>query len=210
MGYLAALLSLSILACSEADVQTPDDFPDYPGARGYTQLVPHPPTGSLIMFGGESSKRFSYEATWSYNAAENNWMRFETDVHPANAGGVAAAYDAESDRVIFLFTTRLDASAPRGLVRLTETWAFDVLSSTWTNMNPSPAPFGLMGARMVYDSESDRIILFGGADFTKEEAEWFNSTWAYDFNSNTWCRALTKARTWCNGAKPRSAPAIWT
>lgn len=138
------------------------------------------------MFGGESTKRFSYEATWSYNVAENEWMRFETEVHPAQAGGTAAAYDAESDRIIFLFTTRLDASAPRGLVRLTETWAFDVSSSTWTNMNPDPAPFGLMGARMVYDSESDRIILFGGADFTKEEATWFNPTWTYDFNANSW------------------------
>lgn len=138
------------------------------------------------MFGGESNTRFSYETTWSYNVAANTWTRLETAVHPARADGAAAAYDAESDRIIFLFSTRLDSTAPRGLVRLSETWAFDVSRGTWTDMKPAPAPFGLMGARMAYDAESDRIVLFGGADFTKPQAEWFNATWAYDFNSNTW------------------------
>lgn len=34
---------------------------------------------------------------------------------------------------------------------------------------------------MAYDSESDRVILFGG-----EGAESLGDTWAYDFNTNTW------------------------
>ncbi len=140
------------------------------------------------MFGGESNSRFSYEAIWSYNIAENNWTRFETDNHPVRAGGMTAAYDSESDKVIYLFQSHLDSFAPMGLSLFSETWAFDVTSGSWTNMNPEPAPFGLQGNNMVYDSESDRIILFGGADFTKglSNADWFNPTWAYDFNSNTW------------------------
>jgi len=36
---------------------------------------------------------------------------------------------------------------------------------------------------MVYDAESDRIILFGGAD---ENFEGERTTWAYDFNTDTW------------------------
>ena len=36
---------------------------------------------------------------------------------------------------------------------------------------------------MVYDTESDRIILFGGAD---ENFEGERTTWAYDFNTDTW------------------------
>jgi hypothetical protein len=35
------------------------------------------------------------------------------------------------------------------------------------------------GAAMVYDSESDRMILYGGDAFGSE-------TWAYDLNTNTW------------------------
>src|SRR5207247_928182 len=35
---------------------------------------------------------------------------------------------------------------------------------------------------MAYDSESDRVLLFGGA-YTRD-----NETWAYDFNANAWTR----------------------
>ena len=41
---------------------------------------------------------------------------------------------------------------------------------------------------MAYDTESDRIILFGGVDasFAGER-----TTWAYDFNTDTWTRQAT-------------------
>src|SRR5439155_6266736 len=38
---------------------------------------------------------------------------------------------------------------------------------------------------MAYDSESDRVILFGGLGASSGE---FNDTWAYDFNTNTWTK----------------------
>ncbi len=186
IGIGAFFLLTVVTASCSADGQTPTDSETYPDARGYAQLISHPPSGTVILFGGESNRRFSFEAIWSYDPAEDTWKRFDTPVHPVAVGGTAAAYDAESDRIVFVFSTRLDSSAPRGYVRLSETWAFDVSSGQWTKMNPDPAPFGLMGARMSYDSESDRIILFGGADFTSDPAEWFNTTWSYDFNSNSW------------------------
>ncbi len=39
------------------------------------------------------------------------------------------------------------------------------------------------GYELAYDAESDRVILFGGAN----EVAWgLNDTWAYDYNTNTW------------------------
>lgn len=160
----------------------------YPQARGFTQLVYHPPSGEIVMFGGESNSRTSFRDTWAYDVSTNTWQDRMPDSNP-KSGGMSAAYDAESDLVIFYFTTILDSTGPNGLRRISETWVYDVSANTWTNMKPRVAPFGLMGARMAYDSQSDRIVLFGGADFTQIiDTPYFSETWSYDFNTNTWTR----------------------
>ena len=176
-------LSIDVAQPSEI---TPEDLAPVPGKRGYGALVIHPPSNSAILFGGESEKRFSYEATWSYDLTDHQWNRLDAHNGPRGVGGIAVAYDSHSDKIIYYFGTRLDRESDRGLVRLSETWAFDVDSKTWEKMSPINEPFGMMGARMSYDIESDRVIFFGGADFTKEDAEWFNSTWAYDYDNDSW------------------------
>jgi N-acetylneuraminic acid mutarotase len=40
-----------------------------------------------------------------------------------------------------------------------------------------------LGARIAYDSESDRMILFGGLG---KDWLFYDDTWAYDYNTNTW------------------------
>jgi N-acetylneuraminic acid mutarotase len=89
-------------------------------------------------------------------------------------------YDTESDRVInYLFFT----STSSEYKSLGELLAYDANSDTWINTNASVAPFGHVGARMAYDSESDRIILFGGVSL--QTGDLFNETRSYDFNTNT-------------------------
>jgi N-acetylneuraminic acid mutarotase len=53
---------------------------------------------------------------------------------------------------------------------------------SWTNLNPSIKPNAMVGHSMVYDSDSDKIILFGGFDGEKD----YNETWLYDYNTNNW------------------------
>ena len=42
----------------------------------------------------------------------------------------------------------------------------------------------MVGQRIVYDSESDRIIMFGGVDFSNFKL--VDETWVYDYNTNSW------------------------
>lgn len=90
------------------------------------------------------------------------------------------AYDSQSDRVVVYLgsTAQLKGTS--------RTLAYDYNSDTWTDMNPAEAPFGLLGARMVYDSESDRIILFG--NFSTETFRETPETWVYDYESNSWMK----------------------
>ncbi|MEE8199047.1 MAG: kelch repeat-containing protein [Thermoplasmata archaeon] len=116
-----------------------------------------------------------------------------TNANPASAPSprvlAGMAYDSESDRVI-LFGGRLaDANDD-------ETWAYDFNSNTWTNMNPSVKPLARNYPTMAYDSESDRIVLFGG----QTEGGLSGETWAYDYNTDTWINMAPGA-----APSPRSA-----
>jgi len=93
-------------------------------------------------------------------------------------------YDSENDLIILfggythLLTTEIDH----------ETWAFDYNSNTWTQLNP----VGNLHRRwqsMAYDSESGKIILFGGN--TGDDVYNFrNDTWVFDYNFNNWTMML--------------------
>jgi len=94
---------------------------------------------------------------------------------------LAMAYDSESDRVILFGGNLGRLFGPSGR----DTWSYDPTTNRWTQVNPSIRPSARGGHDMVYDTESDRIILFGGvnASFAGNR-----TTWAYDFNTDTWTR----------------------
>ena len=66
-------------------------------------------------------------------------------------------------------------------IPLGETWIYDLNTNTWMNVEPSTKPSARYDHAMAYDSESDRVILFGGQDYTPSD-----ETWTYDFNANAW------------------------
>lgn len=102
-------------------------------------------------------------------------------LNPAPRGYMSMAYDVESDQVIMFGGQTGDYRDPASYSD--ETWSYDVSAEEWTQMKPSSSPSKRSAADMVYDTESDRAILFGGAD----QISWdFNDTWAYDYNSNIW------------------------
>jgi hypothetical protein len=84
--------------------------------------------------------------------------------------GVNLAYDSESDRVI-AFGGWLDVYAD-------DTWAYDVNSDTWTQMQPEVAPPGRNFSAMAYDPVTDQVVLFSAGGY--------RDTWAYDYDSDTW------------------------
>jgi hypothetical protein len=51
-------------------------------------------------------------------------------------------------------------------------------------MNPANQPVRI-GHQIVYDEESDLIILFGGTN-TSDYFAFYNDIYSYDYNSNNW------------------------
>jgi hypothetical protein len=100
-------------------------------------------------------------------------------LNPSARGYVSMAYDSESDKII-LFGGQIEG---RGIIPNGETWAYDIASNTWTEMKPDAGPAIKAAVDLVYDAESDRVILFGGGG---EQLNIMSDTWAYDYNTNTW------------------------
>lgn len=117
--------------------------------------------------------------TWAYDPATGAWQAMTPPTAPPASEG-PLAYDDKADLIIYVATLDGMTFGP-----LSETWAYDYNSDTWaqltTNQTPSP---GMVGGRMVYDSESDRLIFFGGYDIPHNG--YFNETWVFDLAAKSW------------------------
>jgi predicted phosphodiesterase len=127
-----------------------------------------------IMFGGiKEGWSFSNE-TWSYDYNTNTWINMSPTVTPS-LRTTNMVYDEESDIMVMF-------GGSNGSSLFGDTWTFDYNTNTWTNMSPAEAPSNRSLSSMTYDTNLDRVILFGGENGT----HYLNDTWTYDYNSNTW------------------------
>lgn len=170
--------TLTAESSPELEVESPELIGPAPRTAG--TMYYDPLLGQVILASGYSCENtWSYndmdlDDVWAFNVEELAWESLgELDVpNPYNIG-----YDAESERVIFLTFNPI------------ETWAYDPVSGEAQNMEPEEMPpdtllsFYLFGAPLAYDSESDRLILFGGGE---QPGIMHADTWAYDYNTNTW------------------------
>jgi len=167
------------------DDQFRSDCPTHPSARGYSDMVYDWTTGSAYLFGGIDTASPSGDYTlfdvWTYNSFTRQWKLLLNSNSFYNAfQRDAVALDPHSKKVV-LFSTFVNCDSFGCGV---ETWIYDIATNTFENVSPSVQPSLRWGARMVYDTESKRAILFGGSDGNTTET--LNDTWVYDFHSNTW------------------------
>lgn len=154
----------------------------WPRARGYGSLVYDTESESVLLIGGAYGDQASaLRDVWSVDLADANWVE-HTDMPPGGGpAGAPVGYDAESDEVIVLQTVFFDvANDP------VSTRSYDTDTDTWTDVSSEPQPRLGVGARMVYDSTSDRLVVFGGQALDGSELVYTAETWAYDANTRTW------------------------
>jgi hypothetical protein len=189
--WFGIVVSLLIVSFSDVPLAAQEDG-SVPSPRFYHALAYDVESDRVILFGGSTNFPSSSNIlsdTWAYAVNTEIW----TEMSPIEApiGWNVMDYDIQSDRVI-LFTGAGDE-----FETVRETWTYDFNTDTWTNMKPETSPPALTGARMVYDSESDCMILFGGTDATAVDWTSISSladypfetdTWAYNFDTNNWTR----------------------
>ncbi|MFW9793327.1 MAG: kelch repeat-containing protein, partial [Candidatus Thorarchaeota archaeon] len=136
-------------------------------------------SGVSVLYGGMRDDRVASNETWSFNYGTNTWTNMSTPVNPGALYGFDMAYDSESDRIILFGGWDATLGEDRN-----QTWAYDVNTNSWTNMNPPVAPSKRGRCRMTYHTGWDRVVLFGGDAY--DTSTFYSDTWLYDYNTNTW------------------------
>jgi hypothetical protein len=143
-----------------------------PGTPAGGALVYDAESGRFVWHGGmlaiTHDKFRALKETWAYDASSDTW----TQQAPGPPGGLfhQMAYDAESDRVI-LFGGLIphkphDRTFYNDLMlgeKLDGTWAYDLNTDTWTEMEPTESPPARCCFPMAYDAESDRVIIYSAS-----------------------------------------------
>src|SRR2546421_3332894 len=138
----------------------------------------------VVLFGGLQGLDFQND-TWAYDPSTASWTNDTIGTAPAARVDAAMAYDGGAQRVI-IFGGAWWVWDPSGGIlygkTYADTWAYDSVNKTWTELHPIDSPPALTGAWMVYDTAAKRLILFGGDTFHS----FLGVTWAYDYENNTW------------------------
>jgi len=118
----------------------------------------------VVLFGGRREDTTLSCGTWEYDGT--GWTEVVPDTSPPARFGHAMAYDAARARVVMF-----GGQGDRG--DLGDTWEYD--GTTWTQTADARLVVTSPAARsfhaMAFDSARERVVLFGGSDFT--------DTWEY-------------------------------
>ncbi|MFX1285515.1 MAG: kelch repeat-containing protein [Promethearchaeota archaeon] len=145
-----------------------------PSPRYLHSMVYDLNTDQVILFGGWNG----YLAdTWVYNLTADTWTLKNPSAETGSRQEHSMVYDSNSAQVILF-------GGYDGTDVVGKTLAYDLTLNTWTPMNPSTSPDARVRHSMVYDSTSDKVILFGGTNDQFDAC--FADTWIYDLSTNAW------------------------
>jgi len=131
-----------------------------------------------------------YNDTWAYDYNSNTWTNMNSTGLDVGVAEAQMVYDSESDRCIMVGGYYIyPYDDPREEYHATETWAYDFNSNNWENITTTPHPQYRYDHSLAYDSESDRVILFGGWTYG-DNGLIQNETWVFDYNTKKWEKML--------------------
>lgn len=146
-----------------------------PSPRSSPALAHHPPTGLTVLFGGSPEEGWDNE-TWLYDPTTAEWLNVTPANSPTARYGHTMAY-LDVSELILLFGGATEAGTAN------DTWVYDPLANTWTEVETASAPPTRVSHAMAYDSSDHRIVVFGGCC---ETSGFLSDTWLYDPLNMTW------------------------
>jgi len=151
--------------------------------------------GDIVLFGGSS---FPFEAgaafgdTWTWNGT--NWTQQFPPVSPSPRVWSNMVYDPVNKRVL-LFG---GSDTPGGDDAFNDTWAWDGIRKTWTELHPIASPSGRATNPLVYNPATKTVVLFGGVTTNLTP---LNDTWTW--NGTNWEQQFPTS-----SPSPRNGPGL--
>jgi Galactose oxidase, central domain len=187
MTMLAALLagaSLTLAGSSAIPVTkwtwTQLHTPERPPGRVSAIVLYDSREDRTFLFGGDRGDGNSSNDTWVLDFANRTWKSLRTTASPPPGYLASGVFDSRVDR-IFVFGGL--ANAPP----LRDTWSFDPVNETWTNLTSKGAPSPRFGIAAAYDEGLDRVVLYGGYGYAPNGTfQVYTDTWLFDPESGVW------------------------
>jgi hypothetical protein len=135
--------------------------------------------GNVVLFGGSPTAPVgtgtAFGDTWTWDGV--NWTQQFPPISPPARVWTEIAYDPLS-RTVLLFG---GTNSPNGDNSFDDTWAWNGITKTWTELHPAAHPSPRTINQLVYDSATGTVVLFGGvtSDLTP-----LNDTWTW--NGTNW------------------------
>lgn len=154
---------------------TPDHSPSKRYEFGFTFLSG---TDKLILFGGSSGSNRLGD-TWFFDLSENTWYEIKQFEGPDDREGYSTSTIYNDDKIILF-------GGKDGSDYQTDTWSFDSSEKKWTMLLPINNPGPRSSHKMSMIDTSNKILLFGGSFMNGSSTIYYNDTWLYDIDNNTW------------------------
>lgn len=124
--------------------------------------------GNRVLFGGDADADTFLDDMWIWDG--ERWSEFAGEKPPARAEP-AMVFDSSRKRIV-LFGGHRTIVGQR--LRLGDTWEWD--GRRWEQASTAgPSPRN--GAAMAFDSNRNRVVLFGGSGATGDTWEWDGNRW---------------------------------
>jgi hypothetical protein len=143
---------------------------EHPVGR-WLQTIAMSDSGRLLMFGGILPPFAAVYDTWTWDALSGRWEQPESPALPDGMRSAPSMVYVPVNDSFFLFGGYYEGSPTSDM------WAFDSSQDAWNPVAPSGAMPELRSeATMVYDPDSQKVLLFGGIANTK----FLQDTWEWD------------------------------
>jgi hypothetical protein len=128
--------------------------------------------GNKVLFGSEENPAKFFNDTWEFK--KGKWRKIELETSPEQRAEAAIAYDKLNNRIILFGGYTLENGK---LKRFGDTWEFS--GNKWRKLSDKDiSPRN--GAALAFDSNLDRIVLFGGSTENKDYGEKTGETWVLE------------------------------
>lgn len=141
----------------------------------------------FVLFGGGNVQSERGDpGTWTYSPTKNSWTQLKLDKQPPQRANSRLVYDPVNQKVVLFGGDQLDHL-------LADTWLFDVVKQTWSEVKPALGPSPRGGHALLWLPRAKKLLLVGGYTYTST-TEYVSSLyqrlpielWTYDVAGNRW------------------------
>jgi N-acetylneuraminic acid mutarotase len=164
-------------------------FANNPSPRTGARMAFDAKEGVGVLFGGrgpfDGATQLVHDSDETWFWIGSRWVQTFPLDHPAARNSQSMVYDTHRQRVL-LFGGRYEAAVYQGNAAVyNDTWAWQ--DGNWAPLGPAAAPPSRYSAGIAYDSDRDRVVLFGGSIVDSLGApKPIYDTW--EFDGTNWAR----------------------